>query len=235
MDNIMDLQRDIQQRLIHEALPELPGIPIVEEASSIFGDKIMRLLLLGQLCMEANDAIVSAGFDPVDFHIDGKSVDRFLTTDHLDDEDAMFNGVFFDWVTEQGLLIRIATSTVFEDGQPRPSLVDILRIGPDDDHWEILDEGEWDDDGPPVEFFEFLEEAWENDSLSFEEDASDEDHTIAQLNISVDTYNRLDAAGLDTLDEVAALKEKTLGMLLGEQGLAEVMDALAVYGLTPEA
>ena len=40
--------------------------------------------------------------------------------------------------------------------------------------------------------------------------------------------------GLDTLDEVAALKEKTLRMILGEQGLAEVRDALAEYGLTPE-
>ena len=232
MDNIINFQKYAQQRLIHEALPELPDIPIIQEASSIFGDKILRLLLLGQLCLEANDAIISAGFDPVDFHIDDKSVDRFFTTDHLDDDDAMFNGVFFDWLTEQGTLIRVATSVVFEDGQPCPSLVDILRIGPDDDHWEILDEGEWDDDGPPAEFFEFLEEAWEDDSDSSEEEY-DDDRTIAQLDISVETYNKLDEAGLDTIDEVAELKEKTLRVILGENGLAEVRDALAVYGMTP--
>jgi len=40
--------------------------------------------------------------------------------------------------------------------------------------------------------------------------------------------------GLDTLDEVAALKEKNHGIILSEQGLAEVRDALAEYGLTPE-
>ena len=38
MDNIIDFKKYVQQRLIHEALPELPDIPIIEEASSIFGD-----------------------------------------------------------------------------------------------------------------------------------------------------------------------------------------------------
>ena len=230
MDNIINFQKYVQQRLIHEALPELPDIPIIQEASSIFGDKLLRLLLLGQLCLEGNDAIISAGFDPVDFHIDDKSVDRFFTTDHLDDDDAMYNGVFFDWLTEQGTLIRVATSVIFDDGQPCPSIVDIFRIGPDDDHWEVLDEGEWHDDGPPAEFFEFLEEAWEDDSDSSEEEY-DDDRTIAQMNISVETYNKLDEAGLDTVDDVAELKEQTLRVILGEQGLDEVKEALVVYGL----
>ena len=118
---------------------------------------------------------------------------------------------------------------MFEDGQPCPSLVDILRIGPDDDHWEILDEGEWDDDGPPAEFFEFQEEAWEDDSDASETD--DEDRAIAQLNISVEIYNKLDEAGLYTIDDVAELKEQTLRVILGERGLEEVQEALAVYGL----
>lgn len=231
-DNIIDFKDYVQNCLVHEALPNLPDIPIIQEASSIFGDKMLRLLLLGQLCLEANDSIIAAGFDPIDFHIDDKSVDRFMITDHLDDDDAMFNGVFFDWLTEQGTLIRVATSVVFEDGQPCPSLVDILRIGPDDDHWEILDEGEWDDDGPPAEFFEFLEEAWEDDSDSSEEECAD-DRTIAQLDISVETYNKLDEAGLDTIDDVAELKEKTLRVILGEKDFEEVRDALAVYGMTP--
>ena len=127
--------------------------------------------------------------------------------------------------------IRVATSVVFEDDQPCPSLVDILRIGPDDDHWEILDEGEWNDDGPPAEFFEYLEEAWEDNEDAPVEEWAD-DRTIAQLSISVETYNKLDEAGLETIDEVAELKEKTLRVILGEHGLAEVRDALAVYGMT---
>ena len=229
-NNIIDFRDYVQNRLVHEALPDLPDIPIIQEATSIFGDKMLRLLLLGQLCMEANDAIIAAGFDPVDFHIDDRSVDRFMITDHLNDDDAMFNGVFFDWLTEQGILIRVATSLIFDEGQPCPSIIDILRIGPDDDHWEILDEGEWDDDGPPAEFFEYLEEAWEDGG----DDATeyDNDRTIAQLDISVETYNVLDEAGIDTMDELAELKEKTLRMLLGDRGLDEIKEALAVEGLS---
>ena len=229
MTNIIDFKKYDQQRLIHEALPDLPDIPIIQEASSIFGDKILRLLLLGQLCLEANDAIISAGFDPVDFHIDYRSVDRFFTTGHLNDENAMYNGVFFDWLTEQETMIRVATTVVFDDGQPCPSIVDFFRIGPDDDHWEVLDEGEWDDDGPPAEFFEYLEEAWED---APEEEWAD-DRTIAQMDISVETYNKLDEAGLDTIDDVAEMKKKTLQVILGERGLEEVRKALAVYGLKP--
>ena len=229
-NNIIDFRDYVQNRLVHEALPDLPDIPIIQEATSIFGDKMLRLLLLGQLCMEANDAIIAAGFDPVDFHIDDRSVDRFMITDHLNDDDAMFNGVFFDWLTEQGILIRVATSLIFDEGQPCPSIIDILRIGPDDDHWEILDEGEWDDDGPPAEFFEYLEEAWEdsgNDATEY-----DNDRTIAQLDISVETYNVLDEAGIDTMDELAELKEKTVRMLVGDRGLDEIKEALAVEWLS---
>lgn len=229
-NNIIDFRDYVQNRLVHEALPDLPDIPIIQEATSIFGDKMLRLILLGQLCLEANDAIIAAGFDPVDFHIDDKSVDRFMITNHLNDDDAMFNGVFFDWLTEQGILIRVATSLVFDEGQPCPSIIDILRIGPDDDHWEILDEGEWDDDGPPAEFFEYLEEAWEdsgNDATEY-----DNDRTIAQLDISVETYNVLDEAGIDTMDELAELKEKTVRMLVGDRGLEEIKEALAVEGLS---
>ena len=229
-NNIIDFRDYVQNRLVHEALPDLPDIPIIQEATSIFGDKMLRLILLGQLCLEANDAIIAAGFDPVDFHIDDKSVDRFMITNHLNDDDAMFNGVFFDWLTEQGILIRVATSLVFDEGQPCPSIIDILRIGPDDDHWEILDEGEWDDDGPPAEFFEYLEEAWEDSG----DDATeyDNDRTIAQLDISVETYNVLDEAGIDTMDELAELKEKTVRMLVGDRGLEEIKEALAVEGLS---
>ena len=229
-NNIIDFRDYVQNRLVHEALPDLPDIPIIQEATSIFGDKMLRLILLGQLCLEANDAIIAAGFDPVDFHIDDKSVDRFMITNHLNDDDAMFNGVFFDWLTEQGILIRVATSLVFDEGQPCPSIIDILRIGPDDDHWEILDEGEWDDDGPPAEFFEYLEEAWEdsgNDATEY-----DNDRTIAQLDISVETYNVLDEAGIDTMDELAELKEKTVRMLVGDRGLDEIKEALAVEWLS---
>ena len=243
--NIVDFKTYIQNRLIHEALPDLPDIPIVNEASIIFGDKLARLILLGQLCIEANDAIIAAGFDPVDFHIDDISVDRFFTTDHLLDDYAMFNGVCFDWLTEQGELVRVATTLVFDNEETCPSIVDILRIGPDDDHWEILDDGEWSDDGPPAEFFEFLEDAWDSaaeeksgagsgdgdeDGDEYSDDWED-DRTLAQLNISVDTYNKLDAAGIETMDELADLKEKTVAVLVGEAGLLEVRAALDEYGL----
>ena len=112
-------------------------------------------------------------------------------------------------------------------------VIDILRIGPDDDHWEILDEGEWDDDGPPAEFFEFLEDAWEGEAEDTEGTADGEDEwgaaedrTIEQLPISVETYNRLAVAGIETIDELAELKEKTMRVLVGDDGLKEIQEAM---------
>ena len=58
-----------------------------------------------------------------------------------------------------------------------------------------------------------------------------DDRTLAQLNISVDTYNKPDAAGIETMDELADLKEKTVAALVGEAGLLEVRAALDEYGL----
>lgn len=229
ISGIDQFTQSLRQLLTDEALPDLPGVPMVTEASEIFGDRLFRLVLLGRMCTEANDAIIEAGFDPVDFHIDPRSVDRFMATDHLRDENAMFNGVFFDWLTEQGTLIRAAMTLVFEGDELAPSIVDILRIGPEDDHWEILDEGEWDDDGPPAELFDFLEEAWAEDSG--EEDEWTEDHSLAQLDISVETYNALDQAGIESLDELAELKAQTVQALVGEDALEEVRLALQQYGL----
>lgn len=218
----------------------LPDIPMAHEANAVFGETMFRMVLLGQMTAEAVEAIKKAGMDPANFHLNDDSVARFLTTDTLG-EDVPYNGVCFDW-NDADAQVRVALTVNLDFAdfeappQARPSVVDILRLLPDADHWQVLENGEWTEQGPPDAFFDNLEEIWDNwldddeDDEDWDDDDDDddwiEDRTIAQLDISVDLFNKLTAAGIETIDYLIDLKPRLVAALVGQQGFEEIKAAL---------
>ena len=159
--------------------------------------------------------------------------------------DAMFNGVCFDWLSEDWLVRAAVTVYLLDEDEaqeegdeshlPCELSVAFFRIAEDMDHWQVLDEdGEWSDDGPPDDLFDHLDELDEldeDDDFDDEEDHWRSDRTLTMLDISVDTYNALDEAGILTMDELSEMTERAVEAIAGPKGLEEVEIALAEEGL----
>ena len=188
-----------------------------------------RLALFSEISAAAEETLRSRGFDPEDFLVEPDSWSRFLTLEASRDGEAAFNGPWYDAMAGNRL-VRLATQADGHGGDAKLSM-ELFRIGEGDDAWEVLSDGAWVDDGPPEDFFDCL---LFPDALEDDGDEWPQDRTIAQMNLSVDVYNALDAAGIDTVDDLAMLKKKTALALLGPKGLEEAEEALAMYGLELE-
>lgn len=241
MSNIIDFD-SFRRQAQQEGLPELPA---VDEVTEIVTDRMLRATLLMEITAEVMREVSAAGMNPADFHIEGGSVDRFFGTDRIYDEDAMFNGVCFDWLGEDWLVRAAVTVYLLDEDEAQeegdePHLpcelsVAFFRIAEDMDHWQVLEEdGEWSDDGPPDDLFDHLDELDEldeDDDFDDEEDHWRSDRTLTMLDISVDTYNALDEAGILTMDELSEMTERAVEAIAGPKGLEEVEIALAEEGL----
>ncbi|MDO4867580.1 MAG: DNA-directed RNA polymerase subunit alpha C-terminal domain-containing protein [Clostridia bacterium] len=244
MNDIIDFD-SFRRRTQRDGLPELPA---VDEVTEIVTDRMLRATLLMEMTAEVMKAVAAAGMDPAEFHVEAGSVDRFFGTDRIYDDDAMFNGVCFDQLGEDWLVRAAVTVYLLdedeeqEEGDAESQLpcelsVDFFRIAEDMDHWQVLDEdGEWSDDGPPEDLFDLLDELDELDEDDeFDEDDEGDhwrsDRTLTMLDISVDTYNALDEAGIYTMDELSEMTERAVEAIVGPKGLEEVELALAEEGL----
>lgn len=247
MSDIIDFD-SFRRRAQQDGSQELPA---VNEVTEIVTDQMLRATLLMEMTAEVMKAVADAGMDPAEFHIEAGSVDRFFGTDRIYDDDAMFNGVCFDRLDEDWLVRAAVTvylldeDEVLEEGDEEPQLpcelsVAFLRIAEDMDHWQVLEEdGEWSDDGPPEDIFDLLDELDEldEDDCDDEDDEEDTDHwrsdrTLTMLDISVDTYNALDEAGIYTMDELSEMTARAVKAIAGTEGLEEVKAALAKEGLS---
>ena len=198
--------------------------PLFEQAAEYAADRIFRSALLLQISAEADAKIKEIGLDPANFEIDEESLDRFYETETLMDDDAMWNGPWFDWEDDE-FLYRVASKPVLDKEGVCPSIIDVLRIEEDADEWQIWDDGKWVDDGPPEDFFELS--ADEMMMLREEEEQLE----LSDLPLISGTHMILTNAGIDS---IAALQEKTDQELLGIRGIGKARLADIREQLQPE-
>ena len=221
-----------------ERLSTLPENGLMSSVSEAINDRMSLLLFLAEIGRQATDVLMSSGFDPDRFALDGDSLERFLSGAGDWDEDALWNGPFFDW-DEDDFTVRLATTIRIEaepagDGMPLQLLMAILRLNEGDENWQRLTEdGRWVNDAPPAEYFDLMDmfpEDWEDD----EDDADwdDEDwgeDSIFSLDLTPSILNALEKAGIMSVEALSGMTDAALLAVkgIGKKSLATIRRTLA--------
>lgn len=195
--------------------------------------RIARTILTIDLSTIVETVLKRIGFDPDDFRIVNDSVSRIVTEPDLLTLD--WNGPWYD-AEIGGYTVRAATQMILHDDGDVDFGIEVFRIGNEDDHWQVWKDNHWDLDGPEAWFFdEMLYGAEEDDDEDDDVDESyyDNDHSLTMLSVDVATYNALDAAGIQTMDDLTEMtKDQILGIPnMSESGLESIISALADEGL----
>ena len=118
--------------------------------------------------------------------------------------------------------------------------LDVLRLDDGADHWLMLGEKGWIDDGPPAEFFDELElfgpDAWDDED-DWEDDEDDEDDYLwpgAQLyalELDFAVCNKLAANGVTTPEQLDAMSDADILAIhgIGKKTLQAIRNALAAW------
>lgn len=256
-DNIIDFEahkrehaeplqsEDLSADNLMARLSSLPDDDLMASVSEAINDRMVRLLTLADIAAQVSKLLKSLGFDPDDFSVDEESMDRYLAQDEIPSKNRPWNGPFFDWVPDvpEDVMVRVVT-TIWEDidnptedgGVPIILQMDIYKLNEGDNRWQRYSDGEWVEDGPPADAFDFLEEFWESlddddwddedwddededDDDDWDEDDDDDDwdeDSILNLDLNSSTYGALAEAGIDT---ITRLREMSNDELLAIDGI----------------
>ena len=169
--------QELSMESLMQRLMSMPQNGLMSSLSRAVNDRMQRLMLMLEIGAKASELLSSIGFNPDDFSEDYESVERFLSWEP-DDTEPLWNGPFFDWDAddEANTTVRVATTVDIGDeearGTPITLMMDILKLGENDEAWQRYSDGEWINDGPPAEFFDLMD-AFGNDP--WDEDFDDED------------------------------------------------------------
>lgn len=250
-DRIQASARGISEALVQH-FSILPQNELLRATGNYVVEKVSMLIMLGFVATKVSEVLESAGLDPNNFTVDEDSLDLFMDLEETEvdveafmkavsenDESALellWNGPYYDWNMETGMTYRAAT-TIFKQAMGEFGLsIDLLRIGEDDDNWQIYNDGLW-LDGPSEGFFEYLEarrEGWFDDDFSDEddEDWDDEDweNSIDSMLLSANITSALHGAGIDTIDALKKLTDAELFAIkgIGRKSIQNIREALEI-------
>ena len=134
-------------------------IPMVADAIENGEVEIERVVETMRITNAAVSVAIDAGLDPMIFRV--VNLREFIQHGML-----FFTGSDEEWDYELvGTISDMAYEGSYHEGWIRPigrvephPRFDVMRKKPNDDHWQIVCEGEWIDNGPPVGYLEELNE-----------------------------------------------------------------------------
>lgn len=220
---------------------ELPDNKLMDKVGAIVNDKLSRLLMLADIGKQVTQLCASFGFDVNGFVPEERSLEHYMTARFSPDEDAEWNGPWFDWRTKE-FIVRIVTTIVVEEDAdggvvPTKLFLECFRLVRGNDYWQSLQKKQWIDEGPDDDEFDYYfdyvfdtaEESRDEDWLypGFDED------TRFFININYGVYRVLHGAGVDTIEALTKMTEAQLLALkgIGPKMLEKIKNALAERGL----
>ena len=203
------------------------------------GRKIMASLFVLDAAKTVLKTIEAIGLNPDSFSIDSDSFDRMLSI--TSPQKAELWGPWFYGRGEDDYTYLVTTHIILtEQLSFIRVIIGLYRATKDETQWEAYNNGVWDPNGPDDDYFaEILSRTGEDydgdgeEDENSDDDYADEDSTLAMMNISVEAYNALDAAGIETMEDLTYLREKQLRAIPGMNDtlVDEVINALEDEGL----
>ena len=221
---------EVTMEQLMENLDSLPENELMSSAADYVNGHMMKLLGLMDLGKQVTELLTSIGLDPDDFTIDEESANRYLTLDDFEAAETPFNGPFFDHYTDDDAQIRVVTAFQPDDDEDTINLLmAVMKLEDGADHWQRFGDNGWEDDGPPADIFDDLDD-WDDEDWDDDEDDEDDDdlpfqqepwedeydESIYALYLSPQTYRALSRAGIETAER---LKQMTDLELLAIDGI----------------
>ena len=128
MSNIIDFNKRRRERMQQQPMNEVsmeallqglasaPQNDLMADVANSVREKITRLLIMTDIASKASEMLAAYGFDPNNFYLEPDSMERYLSGEMDEGEDALWNGPFFDW-DEDDFTVRLAT-TIRLMGEP---------------------------------------------------------------------------------------------------------------------
>ncbi len=240
-DNIIDFNKRRRELIEKQPVSEVPMTKLLKGLTSVpkndlmadvarsVHEKITRLLIMTDIASKASDMLSAYGFDPNNFNLEFDSMNRFLSGEMGDDEDALWNGPFFDWDAEDSnnSTVRVVSTVHITDEDENDVSIrlalELLKLGQDDENWSRFVDGAWVQDGPPADFFDDLElvdlneDDWGDDEDDDEDDWDDDDDesSIYMHDFSNGSMKALTLAGIETVDQLKAMSDEQLAAIDG--------------------
>lgn len=256
-DNIIDFNKrrreqmqqqpmtEVSMETLLQGLTSAPRNELMADVASSVRQKMTRLLIMTDIASKASEMLAAYGFDPNNFYLEPESMERYLSGEMDEGEDALWNGPFFDWDAddEKNTTVRVL-STIRTNDEDRNEedvsiqlALELYKLGQDDKVWSRFNDGEWVQDGPPADLFDTPDFSDYDDD---DEDGEDEDHweewyanedprSIYMYDFSNASLKALTLAGIDTVDQLKAMTDAQLAAIPGmtEKDLARIRTVLS--------
>ena len=253
----LDPSPELQMKLVElfsDYLSDLPQIPMMNNCRDMVSNHLTRTLMFTTVCARAMDYLRREGFPAEKFTVNEVSVNNFMTGDlfglatalqQADDTERLWNGPRFDG-QDGDTKMCLATSVVLESDGAMMCAMDVLRLEPEAENWEIYFEGDW-VEGPPRQIFNFLDigrmtrSVMEQDRFSefFEDDDDDDDwpdfdidddDSLYDLGLSDRIVRALKADMVNTVEDLIALRPQEVLAIrgIGRASLKEI-EAMLEY------
>ena len=258
MSNIIDFNKRRRERMQQQPMNEVsmeallqglasaPKNDLMADVANSVREKITRLLIMTDIASKASEMLAAYGFDPNNFYLESESMERYLSGEMDEGEDALWNGPFFDWDADDEndttvrVLSTIHTTDENENDVSIQLALELFKLGKDDKVWSRFNDGEWIQDGPPADLFDMPDfsdfEADDDD----DEDGEDEDHwdewyanedprSIYMFDFSNASLKALTLAGIDNVDQIKAMTDAQLSAIPGmtEKDLKRIRTVLS--------
>jgi hypothetical protein len=249
-DNIIDFNKHRREHMESQSFSEvslqtllnrLTSVPqndLMADVADSLRNKMTRLLIMTDIASKASDMLSAYGFDPNNFYLDEESLNRYLSGDMPEDEQAFWNGPFFDWDAddERDTTVRVvSTVRVIDEDEDDTSIqlgLEIFKLGRNDERWQRFVDGEWLQDGPPADIFDTLgyEDFTDWDEVEDDDDDApdgeprgdddwdwddDDMSSIYMYDFSPAAMKALTLAGIETVDQIKAMSDGQLAAIPG--------------------
>ena len=261
-DNIIDFSKrrrehmqqqpmsEVSMETLLQGLTSAPRNDLMADVASSVREKMTRLLIMTDIASKASEMLSAYGFDPNNFYLEPESMERYLSGEMDEDEDALWNGPFFDWDAddEKDTTVRVLSTihTVDEDEDGEDISIqlclELFKLGRGDKVWSRFNDGEWVQDGPPADLFDTPDfpDYDGDDDEDDDGDGEDEDHwddwyanedprSIYMYDFSNASLKALTLAGIDNVDQIKAMTDAQLAAIPGmtEKDLSRIRTVLS--------
>ena len=253
-DNIIDFNKrrrelireqpvsEVSMETLMKGLTAAPQNSLMANVIQSVQEKLTRLLIFTDIASKTSDMLSALGFDPNNFYPEYESMNRFLSGEMDESDEALWNGPFFDWDAddENNTTVRVVTTIhTTEENDDDVSIqlaMELFKLGEKDKAWSRYVGSEWVQDGPPADIFDdpdfmdFYERDGEEVEIEEEDWYADEDpNSIYMYDFSNASLKALTLAGIDTVDQLKAMSDEQMAAIpgLSEKDMARIKKVLS--------
>ena len=258
MSNIIDFNKRRRERMQQQPMNEVsleallqgltsaPRNDLMADVANSVREKMTRLLIMTDIASKASEMLAAYGFDPNNFYLESDSMERYLSGEMDEGEDALWNGPFFDWDAddENDTTVRVLSTirTTDEDDEDISIqlALELFKLGKGDKVWSRFNDGEWVQDGPPADLFDSPDfsdfDADDDDDGDGEDEdnweewyANEDPRSIYMYDFSNASLKALTLAGIDNVDQIKAMTDAQLSAIPGitEKDLKRIRTVLS--------